>query len=60
MIKAKVYVGDSVYAAFDGFNFILTTEDGVDVTNIIMLEPLVVRCLMSFIKKIEEEVNEKR
>jgi hypothetical protein len=35
----KVYLGDSVYAQFDGFGIILTTENGLGPTNTIVLEP---------------------
>lgn len=33
------YLGDGVYADFDGFGIVLTTEDGIEVTNRIVLEP---------------------
>lgn len=45
----KVYLGDGVFAEFDGFAIILTTENGVSVTNRIVLEPEVVRDLGTFI-----------
>ena len=35
----KTYLGDGAYVDFDGFNLILTTDDGVRDTNIIVLEP---------------------
>ena len=35
----KEYIGDGVYAASDGFALILTTENGVAVTNTVVLEP---------------------
>jgi len=35
----KQYIGDGVYADFDGFNVILTTENGIETTNRIVLEP---------------------
>ena len=35
----KVYIGDAVYANFDGFAIILTTEDGIRETNRIVIEP---------------------
>ncbi len=35
----KEYIGDGVYAAFDGFALILTTENGIEVTNTVALEP---------------------
>lgn len=35
----KEYIGDGIYAAFDGYMLILTTENGVEVTNRIGIEP---------------------
>ena len=35
----KQYLGDSVYADFDGYHVVLTTENGGFPTNKIMLEP---------------------
>lgn len=37
--ETKEYIGDGVYAAFNGFALILTTENGLEVTNTIVLEP---------------------
>lgn len=37
--KFKEYLGDGAYVDFDGFAIILTTEDGVDTTNTVVLEP---------------------
>lgn len=34
----KRYLGDAVYVDFDGFSYVLTTEDGIRVTNRIVLE----------------------
>ncbi len=39
MINEKRYLGDSVYARFDGFNVTLTTENGDQASNTIILEP---------------------
>ncbi len=35
----KEYIGDGVYAATDGYALILTTENGIYVTNTVVLEP---------------------
>lgn len=49
----KEWLGDSVYAEFDGFYVILTTENGYpdDPRNKIALEPAVIVALEDFIKK---------
>ncbi len=49
VIKAKSYIGDGVYAQIDaGGRLVLTTEDGIDTTNIIVLEPEVYDALTDF------------
>ncbi len=47
----KQYLGDAVYADFDGFFIVLTTENGVSATNTIMLEPGVAKKLGEYLKK---------
>ncbi len=44
----KRYLGDGVYVDYDGINYILTTEDGISVTNRIVLEPLVYLALITY------------
>lgn len=46
----KTYLGDSVYATFDGFHIVLTTENGYtdDPRNLIALEPEVLAALDRF------------
>lgn len=48
----KVYLGDSVYADFDGYAVILTTENGLpsDPSNRIVLEPSVIHSLIDYVK----------
>lgn len=46
----KQYLGDSVYAEFDGYHIWLTTENGFpdDPTNRIALEPPVLAALVAY------------
>jgi hypothetical protein len=44
----KAYLGDGVYADFDGYAVVLTTENGIDTTNRIVLEPEILRSLTDF------------
>ena len=46
----KHYIGDGVYVDFDGFAIVLTTEDGVSVTNKIVLEPEVYNSLVNYVQ----------
>ncbi len=47
----KQYLGDAVYARLDDFGgLILTTENGVETTNEIYLEPRVLEALLQFVR----------
>ena len=45
----KQYLGDSVYAEFDGYHVILTTENGAGPSNTIAIEPQVFEALRLYI-----------
>lgn len=49
----KEYIGDSVYAEFDGWSIILTAENGLpdDPSNVIVLEPSVLDALNNYAKR---------
>lgn len=49
-MSEKTYLGDSVYATFDGYHIILTTENGMpdDPSNRIALEPAVLASLSAY------------
>ena len=50
----KQYLGDSVYADFNGHQIVLTTENGLGASNTIYLEPEVYHNLIEFEKKLIE------
>lgn len=50
----KTYLGDSVYADFDGYNLVLTTENGFGASNLIVLEPPVVEALTNYLTRLKE------
>lgn len=50
--KEKVYIGDGVYVRHDDFGIVLTTENGVRVTNTIYLEPEVWKNLEDYVETI--------
>ena len=52
----KVYLGDSVYAEFDGCDIKLTTTNGLEDTNTIYLDPDVQVNLVKFVERIVEAV----
>jgi hypothetical protein len=45
----KVYLGDGAYVDCDGYAIVLTTENGIAVTNTIVLEPDVYRALVRYV-----------
>ena len=57
MTKTKTYIGDSVYAEFDGHGINLTTENGLpnDPSNQIYLEPRVYQELFCFALSLERK-----
>ena len=56
----KTYLGDAVYAAFDGYHVVLTTENGISISNTIFLEPAVMDALDTYNKRLRDEAESKR
>lgn len=54
MSDCKIYLGDGCYADFDGYAIELTTEDGISVTNRIVLEPHIYDTLVKYYKALYE------
>ena len=50
---SKVYLGDSVYADFDGFMICLTTENGEGPSDTIYLEPEVMLALIQYAESLK-------
>lgn len=54
----KLYLGDGVYANFDGYYLVLTTEDGKHtsntISNTIYLEPTVIEALKHYIDALRQ------
>jgi len=62
-IETKTYLGDGVYASCDGYQIRLTTENGIETTNEIFLEPAVMDKLLEYhdgLIQSAKELNEKR
>ena len=55
MENRKTYLGDSVYAQFDGFMIVLTTENGMGPSNTIYLEPTVYDALRDWAAHLSRE-----
>lgn len=57
-MPTKRYLGDAVYAEYDGYSVVLTTENGISTTNTIYLEPELLSNLFEYwgdIKKARAE-----
>ena len=55
--NTKVYIGDAVYADYDGLAIILTTEDGRDETNRIVLEPREWKKLSEYVQGLKTAIK---
>ena len=53
----KRYLGDGVYVEFDGYQFKLTTENGIRMTNTIYLEPSVFRALEQYVEAVRDATS---
>lgn len=47
--EKKIYLGDGVYLSHDGYQYVLTTDDGLVVTNTIYLDPQVTAALIAIL-----------
>lgn len=54
-LRDKVYLGDSVYAQYDGYHILLTTENGLGASNEIFIEPNVLKALLNYNEIITEK-----
>jgi hypothetical protein len=53
-VGEKAYLGDGVYAQVTELGLELTTEDGISVTNRIVLEPEVLDALSRYLERVKE------
>lgn len=53
----KAYLGDGVYVDFDGHALVLTTENGIQVTNTIVLESDVYSNLLEYVNRLKDEAK---
>ncbi len=56
-MKAKEYIGDSVYIEDNGYGVTLTTENGYGASNTIVMEPAVLREFLRYLEQPEPPVN---
>jgi hypothetical protein len=56
----KHYLGDGVYADFDGYHVVLTTENGIEITNRICLDDYVQANLVEYRKRLFHQLEEEK
>lgn len=56
MTDRKAYLGDGAYVDFDGYHIVLTTENGIEETNRICLEPEVLVALDRYRAKLKADL----
>jgi len=58
-LPEKTYLGDGVYAYWDGISLVLTTENGIKTTNRIILDPQVYESLVEFVERLCHHEDER-
>lgn len=53
----KQYLGDGAYVSFDGYAVVLTTEDGINTTNRVVLEPEILKHFEDWVERLRLSVN---
>jgi len=56
-MEMKRYLGDSVYAEFDGYAIVLTTDNGEGASNTIVLEPNTYESLARYVEQMNETLK---
>lgn len=56
----KTYLGDAVYAEYDGNSIILTTENGISASNTIYMEPEVLSELEKYVERLRRRARESK
>lgn len=59
MVK-KQYLGDGLYAAFDGYQFVLTAENGIEAYATVCLEPEVLDSFYRYVDHVKTELKKVR
>ncbi len=50
----REYLGDGLYADFDGYQIVLAANNGIHDTNVVYLEPEVLKKFYNYIEQIEK------
>lgn len=53
----KRYLGDGAYVDYDGYSLVLTAENGIEVTDEVVLEPVVYQQLLVYVGMLNEKIK---
>ena len=56
----KEYLGDGLFVDFDGYQIVLTAEDGVRATNTVYLEPPVLEAFTNYVARLKATLGKRR
>ena len=56
-LRSITYLGDAVYATFDGYQIWLLTTNGIEITNKVALEPYVWQKLMHYKADLLQQIS---
>ncbi len=54
-VMQRTYLGDGLYASFDGYQIALAASNGIHDTNTVYLEPGVIKSLMKYIESLNNK-----
>lgn len=55
--ELKQYLGDGVYADFDGYQLVLTTWDGIHAVNTIYLDDQTYAALLRYVERLKQQAE---
>ena len=59
-LTKPVYLGDALYAAYDGYQIVLYASNGETRTNTVYLEPAVLAQFFSYVDELKKAVSERQ
>lgn len=52
-MSMKQYLGDGLYADYDGYHIVLTAENGISASDTVYLDPQVYTALMAYVERLQ-------
>ncbi len=57
-LRERTYLGDGLYVSCDGAHIVLAANNGIEDTNTVYLEPMVLKAFEEYIVEFREAVKE--